>query len=66
VRVKRHGERQGLRALSRSLLAADEARAWELAAATLDLLPELEGIYRAPDDDGSLFLAVTRTERALQ
>ena len=59
--VKRFGERQGVRALSRSGYRADEDLAWELASAVLAVLPDIEAIYRSPSEHASLFLAVERT-----
>jgi hypothetical protein len=64
VRVKRLGEQKGLEPLwraSQDLESEDEAFA--IAAAVLDIVPAIEGIYRAPTDTGSLFLAVQRTRR---
>jgi len=61
VAVKRFGERQGVRALSRSGYRADEDLAWELASAVLAVLPDIEAIYRSPSEHASLFLAVERT-----
>jgi hypothetical protein len=60
VALKRRGEREGVRSLTRSVLNADEAGVWDLACAVLDTMPEVEGVYRAPGS-GSLFLAVTGT-----
>jgi hypothetical protein len=61
VRVKRRGEREGILSLVRSGFAADEDLAWSLAASALDSIPELEGIYRCPGDNGSLFIGVSGT-----
>jgi hypothetical protein len=61
VRVKRRGEKEGVRSLTRSQFIATEREAWSLASAVLDTLPEVEGVYRAPGETGSLFLAVTGT-----
>jgi hypothetical protein len=60
VRVKRRGEREGVRSLTRSVFKAQEADAWDIACAVLDTIPEVEAVYRAPGQ-GSLFLAVMRT-----
>jgi hypothetical protein len=59
VRVKRRGEAEGVRSLTRSQFIATETVAWSLASAVLDTLPEVLGVYRAPGETGSLFLAVT-------
>jgi hypothetical protein len=61
VRVKRFAEEKGLTRLWKKGFKADEALAWHLALGTLSLLPELEGVYRAPDAKGSLFLGAMRT-----
>lgn len=63
VRVKRYGERHGIEPLWRSASVADEDRAWALAATALALMPEIEAIYRSPDVNGSLFLAMSETRR---
>lgn len=60
VRVKRRGEREGVRSLARSGFEADETDAWDLACAVLDTMPDVDGVYRAPGEV-SLFLAVTGT-----
>jgi hypothetical protein len=60
VSVKRRGETEGVRSLTRSGFKAEEADAWNIACAVLDTLPEVEAVYRAPGQ-ASLFLAVTRT-----
>jgi hypothetical protein len=61
VRTKRRGEREAVLSLARSGFAADEDLAWSLAASALDSIPELEGIYRCPGENGSLFLGVAGT-----
>jgi hypothetical protein len=63
VRVKRAGERLGIEHLWRSSINGDESLGWLLSSAALDLVPGFEGIYRAPDANGSLFLAVRNTRR---
>jgi len=63
VRVKRAGERLGIEALWRSSIPGDESVGWQVSSAALDLLPEFEGIYRAPTENGSLFLGVRSTRR---
>jgi hypothetical protein len=63
VRVKRAGERLGIESLWRSSIPGDESVGWQVSSAALDLLPELEGIYRAPTENGSLFLGVRSTRR---
>lgn len=60
VAVKRRGEREGVRSLTRSTFQADEADAWNLACAVLDTLPELQAVYRSPGN-ASLFLAIAET-----
>jgi hypothetical protein len=64
VRVKRAGERLGIERLWRSGFDGDQSMAWEVSLAALDLLPDYSGIYRSPDDDGALFLAVRNTRRS--
>lgn len=64
VKVKRFGEKRGLEPLWRARQELeDEDEAFAIAAAVLDLVPSLEGIYRVPTDTGSLFLAVSKTRR---
>jgi hypothetical protein len=63
VQIKRAGERLGIEPLWRGSIPGDESVAWRVSAAALDLLPSLEGIYRSPTPDGSLFLAVRNTRR---
>lgn len=60
VSVKRRGEREGVRSLTRSMFKAEEADAWDIACGVLDTIPEVEAVYRSPGQ-GSLFLAVMRT-----
>jgi hypothetical protein len=60
VAVKRRGEREGVRSLTRSIFEADEAHAWDIACAVLDTMPEIEAVYRSPGN-GSLFLAIRET-----
>jgi hypothetical protein len=60
VAVKRRGEREGIRSLTRSVFEADEADAWDIACAVLDTMPDVQAVYRSPGE-GSLFLAVTGT-----
>ena len=60
VAVKRRGEREGVRSLTRSIFKASEEDAWDIACAALDTIPEMQAVYRSPGD-GSLFLAVTGT-----
>jgi hypothetical protein len=61
VRVKRFAEEKGLTRLWKKGFPADEKLAWHLALGALSLLPELEGVYRAPNANGSLFLGAMRT-----
>jgi hypothetical protein len=63
VAVKRYGERHGIEALWRMGGSASESDAFGYAATALDLLPGIEGIYRAPTQGVSLFLAVRNTQR---
>lgn len=61
VAMKRYGEMHGLEPLWRSKLSASEDDAFRLAATALEVLPEVEGIYRVPTEDMSVFLAVLDT-----
>ncbi|MBX3187358.1 MAG: hypothetical protein KF819_10105 [Labilithrix sp.] len=61
IAVKRHGELHGVEPLWRSESDGDEDLAFALAATVLDIVPGIEGVYRAPHENGSLFLAARRT-----
>lgn len=61
IAVKRFGEANGLDPLWRSGGPASEDEALGFASCALDLLPELEGMYRCPDEGSSLFLGVLNT-----
>jgi hypothetical protein len=63
VRVKRLGERLGIERLWRGQFESDESLAWGLCSAALDALPEFDGIYRSPSENGALFLAARNTRR---
>ena len=65
VAVKRFGEKHGLEQLWRMGGPASEDDGFGYAAAALDIVPGLEGIYRAPGTSGapSLFLGVRNTQR---
>jgi hypothetical protein len=62
VAVKRFGEAHGIEPLWRMGGQATEDDGFAFAAVALDLVPEIEGIYRAPSGDTSLFLAVKNTQ----
>jgi hypothetical protein len=64
IPVKRFGESRGLPRLWRGGFEADEDLALHLARGAMSLLPDVDGIYRAPTDHGSLFLAASRTRLA--
>lgn len=61
VAVKRYGEKQGLTPLWRASTEADEDECFALAASAFDRIRDVEGMYRVPTDNGSLFLAVRET-----
>jgi hypothetical protein len=61
VAAKRAGEKLGIERLWRSRFDGDEASAWQVSLAALDLLPDFAGVYRSPSDTGSLFLAARNT-----
>ena len=63
--LKRLGEQKGYRHLRRSFLGADEETAWQLASLAITCLPEVDGIYRSPSENGALFLAARRTRRVV-
>ena len=63
IAVKRLGEKLGIERLWRCQFVGDEALAWEICAAALDVAKEFEGIYRSPGDEGALFLAARNTRR---
>lgn len=61
VALKRFGEARGIDPLWRATFETDEDRCFGIASTVLDVLPQFEGIYRAPGERTSLFLAVTNT-----
>ena len=61
IAVKRFGEANGLEALWRMGGDASEEESLALASCALDLLPELEGMYRSPGEATNLFLGVFNT-----
>lgn len=61
VAVKRYGEAHGIERLWRASFVGDEDESWAVAATALDLLPQVEGMYRVPGEGVSLFLAVLST-----
>jgi hypothetical protein len=63
VAAKRAGEKLGIERLWRSRFEGDEALAWRVSLAALDLLPDLGGVYRSPSETGSLFLGARNTRQ---
>ena len=61
IAVKRFGEASGLASLWRMKSDASEDDAFALAACALDVMPNLEAIYRVPSEAVSVFLGVVRT-----
>ena len=61
IAVKRFGEENGLEPLWRMGGDASEEESLALASCALDLLPQLEGMYRCPGDATTLFLGVFDT-----
>jgi hypothetical protein len=62
VVVKRFGEANGIERLWRMGGQATEEDSFALAAAAIDLVPAVEGMYRVPGEQTSLFLAVLNTQ----
>ncbi len=61
-RVRRFGEERGFDKLVDSTWPGDETDGWEMAAAAA-LVLSAKGAYRAPDEDGALFLVLTNIYR---
>jgi hypothetical protein len=59
--LETYGKQHGLTRLSNSLFSATESDAWELACVACLLLAG-DGVYRAPDEDGALFMVLSDAE----
>ena len=55
--LKKFGEQNGFERLSEALWKAEQTDAWEMSRLAC-LLLQADGVYRAPDDDGALFMVV--------
>jgi hypothetical protein len=54
-------QRPGFERLSEALWKAEQTDAWEMSRLAC-LLLQADGVYRAPDDDGALFMVVHDSE----
>jgi hypothetical protein len=61
IALKRFGEANGLEPLWKMGFDATEDDGFALAACALDVLPNIEGIYRVPGEATSLFLGLLGT-----
>jgi hypothetical protein len=59
--LRRFGEQNGFQRLTEAMWEADQAAAWEMTRVAC-LLLQADGIYRAPDEDGALFMVVSDPE----
>jgi hypothetical protein len=59
--LKTFGEQNGFARLSNASWQAEEVDAWEMTSLAC-LLLQGEGVYRAPDDDGALFMVLSDPE----
>ena len=59
--LQKFGEQCGFERLSNAYLEATEADAWEMTHVAC-LLLQGDGVYRAPDEDGALFMVVSEPE----
>jgi hypothetical protein len=59
--LKKLGEQNGFERLTEALWEATQADAWEMTRLAC-LLLQADGIYRAPDEDGALFMVVSDPE----
>lgn len=59
-KVRAFGEKQGFARLTTARFEAGEADGWDMAAIGAQVLGA-DGIYRAPSDNGFLFMAMTKT-----
>jgi hypothetical protein len=61
--LERFGRENGFERLTEALWKAEQADAWEMARVAC-LLLQADGIYRAPDEDGALFMVFSDPEFA--
>lgn len=59
--LQKFGLENSFQRLSEALWKADEADAWEMTRVAC-LLLQADGVYRAPDDDGALFMVLSEPE----
>jgi hypothetical protein len=62
-RVRRFGERRGIRRLTEAKWPADEVDGWEMTSIAARLTGA-EGAYRSPEANGATFLLLTNVRRA--
>ena len=60
--VRAYGERHGLEKLTTAKWPGDERDGWEMTAATAFIL-RAEGAYRAPSDNGALFMVLRNVRK---
>jgi len=56
--LRKYGEQNGFERLSKAYFEASQADGWEMACVAC-LLLQADGVYRAPDEDGALFMLVS-------
>jgi hypothetical protein len=59
--LQKFGEQCGFQRMSEALWEAEQADAWEMTSVAC-LLLQADGVYRAPDEDGALFMVLSDPE----